>query len=278
MNRGIVLVSIGHAYYIRMAYQLAFSIKANESVSITLISNNYNVLNEDQRNVFDNIIHHDSKNGLRVKTNIYNLSPYDETIYLDVDMLALNINSFTKLFDELKDIDFTVACRGKSESKDWSKKTSMWADLTSYKDRFPNGLWYQLSSEFIYFKKSDKIKKLFDDANKQYDEIRDFNLFGNTMADEFAFGISCCINEIYPHKENFTPIYWAHAEKRPMREIDPYINEGYYGYSMGGKTSHPKQQDYYINMLKYYQQKSKSRIDIFVPKSKNYYLPERHTI
>lgn len=276
-NRGIVLISVGNPYYIRMAYQLAYSIKSNENINITLVSNNHNFLTEEQKTVFDNIVHNDARNGFRLKTKLYELSPYDETIYLDVDMIALNINTFGKLFDELKDVDFTIACRGRKESNDWNRKTSMWGNLELFKDRFPNGYWYQLSSEFIYFKKGESIKKLFDDAYRQYDEITEYNKFGGTMADEFAFGISCCINNIYPHKENFTPIYWAHAEKRTMREIDPYINNNYYGYSMGGKTSHPQQQAYYLNILKYYQMKS-GRINVFIPKSKNYYLPERNVI
>ncbi len=263
-----------------MAYQLAYSIKANEDIQITLISNNHNFLTEDQKKTFDSIVSYEAnpQEYLRTKTKLYELSPYDETIYLDVDMLALNNKLFSTLFDELKDIDFTMATRGATPYEKWDLKTSMWGDLSKLKDKHKGAKWYQLSSEFIYFKKTKEIKKLFKVANDQYDKVTEFNKFGNVMADEFAFGLSCCINNIYPHKETFTPICWAHAEKRSMKEIDPYINDNYYGYSMGGKHSHPQQQAYYLNMLKYYQMRTKKRIEVFIPKSKNYYLPERHTI
>lgn len=277
--RGIVLLSVGNPYYIRMAYQLAFSIKCSEKTPICLLTDNVHFLDDEQKKVFDEIKEIKVKRGqeLRTKTAIYRHSPFKETIYLDVDMLSLNIHKFEDLFSELSDVDFTMATRGSTPASEWDKKTSMWGNLEEYKEKYPEGKWCQLSSEFIYFKKKDRVRKLFDDANKMYDKITNYKKFGLGMADEFAFGLSCCKNNLYPHKETFTPIYWAHAEKRPMREIDPYINDRYYGYSMGGKTAHPQQTAYYMNMLKWYQQNN-GRIKIFIPKSKNYYISERHTI
>lgn len=276
MKRGIVIISLGNSYYARMAYQLAFSIKANNNIAITLVSNNHSTLSDDEKKHFNSIVDFscNSNEYLKTKTKLYDLSPYDETLYLDADMIILK--DLSPLFESLNDVVFTTAVRGRTHSKEWTAKTSMWGNLTQHK--FDDAYWYQMSSEFIYFKKTKEVEQLFKDAVYYYENTEEFNKFANVMADEYAFGLACCKNNIYPHKEYFTPIYWAHSEKRMMREIDPYINENYYGYSMGGKISHPKQQAYYVNMLKYFQMKKNSRINIFIPKSKNYYMKERHTI
>src|SRR6186997_996433 len=104
MTKGIVLISLGQPYYIRMAYQLAYSIKCNEDISIHLISNNHEHLSEDQKKVFDKIIipgeHVFNTDGqtdyLKSKTYLYELSEFDETIFLDADMIALK--DFNKIF------------------------------------------------------------------------------------------------------------------------------------------------------------------------------------
>lgn len=283
--RGILLLSVGNPYYVRMAYQLAFSIKCNEPTPICLVTNNINFLDSDQRSIFDKVIQCPEeiikdRKFIRAKTHLYDFSPFDETIFLDADMIALDKKRFFDLFDELKDVDFTMACRGNSDIKEATEKTSIWGSIEDVKKHFniTEGLWHQLSSEFIYFKKSDKVKKFFDTAKGVYNSDIPYKPFANGMADEFAFGISCMINKLYPHKEKFTPIYWSHAEKRFLRIIDPHVNENYYGFSMGGAYANQQQRGYYDNMLKWYQQTTGQQIPVFPAQSKARYMENRKSI
>ena len=283
--RGILLISVGNPYYARMAYQLAFSIKANENIPIAIATNNIQFLTKEQQSVFDTVIEMPEeiiagRKFIRAKTFMYDLSPFDETIFLDADMLGLNVKKFSELFDELKDIDVTIATRGKSDISEANEKTSIWGNMEDVKKHFEitEGFWYQLSSEFIYFKKNEVAKKYFDTAKKVYDSEIPFKQFGGQMADEFAFGISCLINKLYPHKEKFTPIYWAHAEKRIQRVIDPFINDNFYGFSMGGAYASQQQRGFYDNMLKWYQQTTHKYIEIFPAQSKARYMENRKSI
>lgn len=287
--RGIVLISLGQPYYIRMAYQLAYSIKCNEDIPIHLLSNNSEYLTEEQRKVFDKITEPPkeayTKNGeadyLKAKTYLYDLSEFEETIFLDADMVALENLKISELFEKLKDVDFTMANRGREDIKNANDKTSIWGDIPSLVQAYEinEGFWYQLSSEFIYFKKTAKAKEVFDWAKDFYEKPKvAFNKFANGMADEFAFGFACLVTGLYPHVENYTPIFWSSAEKRPPKEIDPYVNEHYYAYSMGGNYATEGQMKFYNNMLKYYQNKSGKKIEVFPAYHKARYIEERKKI
>lgn len=283
--KGILLLSIGNPYYIRMAYQLAYSIKSTQDIPIAIIHNNIQFLKKEQQLVFDNIISISedvisNRRFIRAKTFIYDLSPFEETIFLDADMIALNNKKFSELFDELKDVDITIASRGREDINKATEKTSIWGSIEDVKKYFniTDGFWYQLSSEFIYFKKTEKVKEFFEWAKIVYDSDIPYRQFAGQMADEFAFGIASIITGLCPHKEKFTPIYWAHAEKRSQRIIDPFVNDNYYGYSMGGAYSSQQQRGFYDNMLKWYQQTTKKYIEIFPAQSKARYMENRKSI
>lgn len=184
------------------------------------------------------------------------------------------------MFEELKDVDLAIANRGRSDIKEADEKTSIWGSIPSLVKEYniESGYWYQLSSEFMYFKRTDKVKKMFGTAINFFTTHKEYNRFANGMADEFAFGFACLVNGTYPHKENYTPIYWAAAEKRVAKEIDPFINENYYGYSMGGNYAREGQMKFYNNMLAYYQNTSGNKINVFPAQHKARYIEERKKI
>ena len=49
---------------------------------------------------------------LKAKTHIYDLSPFDETIFLDVDMIWNPKKKPEDLFEELKNLNFTMCNEG----------------------------------------------------------------------------------------------------------------------------------------------------------------------
>jgi len=110
--RGIMLVATGHPYYGNMAYNLAISIKSVEDISIAVVFTGASLshLSASQVAIFDHKIEapDDYRTGFGVKLHLDQLTPYDQTLCLDVDMLWLSRKP-SDLFDELNGKQFRKA-------------------------------------------------------------------------------------------------------------------------------------------------------------------------
>lgn len=294
--RGVVLLALGNVHYGRMAANLASSIRfSDKEVNIHLIYSGGSIkhLTEAHRALFTSISECPSeyytKNGktvyLKAKTCIYDLTPFDETIMIDVDLIW-GKRKISDLFDELKDVDFTMQNRGYLDlSKETNPHYSMWCNVEEVKKVYQtDGRFYQLASEFIYFKKSDENKKYFDLVkeifeNPQVDTIIKKNgkvistHFGGDIPDELAFDIASCVLKKYPHKDNFVPVYWFATEpKMDMNEI----NKKYFGYSIGGSILPPLVIQRYTQMSNFYARAA--NVLHYTISHKRNWLPERRLI
>lgn len=286
-KKGVLLIALGHAYYGRMAYTLASSIRHTcPDVNIHLVSTESSLahLNESQLDVFNTISEapYDSyhRKGnleyIKSKTWMYNLSPFDTTIFLDVDMIWLTKKSINSLFEELKDVDYTVQNRDFVELSDPALNAgySQWADVTEIKEqyKFKKGRYYSLHSEFVYFKKNQKNKLFFNEWIKQYDHLKvKHATFANGIPDELPLSIATVIHQQYPHKDAFLPIYWERAEK-PLNR--PELISNYYGYSIGGNHLTTTQKNTYNDFANYYANQKGSNV-VFKTDSKTKFLTER---
>ena len=288
-KRGIILLSLGSPYYARMAANVAYSIKCNCDLPITLISNNYSILNDEDLKHFDNIVVPEkfiyTKNNkteyFKAKTFIFDYTPYEETLYLDVDMVVLNEKKLNILFDELSVYDLVFASRGCEHISVVTDKTSQWGDVSKFAKQYniTDGYWYQLSSEFIYFKKKENVKEFFKQSQSFYENTTDNYLpFAGCIADELAFGMAMMITGLYNPISEYTPIYWAQAEKRIAKPIDPFINQNYYGYSMGHAYNYPQQKQFYNNMMLYYYNSKGRKGQFFPAQNKKIFVPQRERI
>jgi len=289
-KKGILLISAGHPYYGKYAYQLAVSIKhQSPDVSISVITegNGLNHLYPEQKKIFDQIIEADPKHytsktlGIRdvfkIKTSLYDLTPYDTTLYLDADMLWLPKKNVEQLFDELKDIDFTMSNRGSmmiafapDDFIEWTKPSHL-VDAYGFKDE----MLYHLSSEFIYFKKTKDVKSLFDKTKKAFDYPKvNYKLFGNNQPDELSFTIAMMQSKVYPHTSPFYPAYWENAQRKNMQAHEMY--KEYYLCSFGGATSQQSVKTIYNNLAKYYLNNIGEQA--FPLQDKNKFLPDRAVI
>lgn len=95
MTKGILLAAWGKRGYIYAAYNLAFSIKNyNRMIPITLYCQDgiLNHLKDFEHDVFDDIVSIPKeileKPAAEIKTSIYDMLPYDCTLFLDVDALC----------------------------------------------------------------------------------------------------------------------------------------------------------------------------------------------
>jgi hypothetical protein len=97
MNTGILLIALGNEYYGKLAYNLILSIRKNSNIPITIYANG-NALNYLNENIstFDIVelpkeYYNNNKVSLcNIKTSLNVLSPYDKTLYLDVDSIIFN--------------------------------------------------------------------------------------------------------------------------------------------------------------------------------------------
>lgn len=144
--------------YVKQAYVLACSIhKFNNNQKVSLITNDYVPVS--YRNVFDHIIpipwSDDAKEEnwkIHNRWKTYHITPYDETIVMDSDMLVLsNIehwwNELSKR--ELFFVSNVTTYKGISVTSNYYRKMFVENDL-------PN-----LYSGLYYFKKTDQTKVFF---------------------------------------------------------------------------------------------------------------------
>ena len=156
MSKGFLVVAQNGQYdYIRMAYALAMSLKLSQSEH----SNLSVMVNEGQKverkEIFDKIIpvpKIDAPWKIQNKWQYFWLSPYDETIVLDADMLFFHdISHWWEVLKD-KEIEFTTTTknyRGIDTTSDYYRKTFT-------KNKLPN-----LHTALFYFKKTPIVEQYF---------------------------------------------------------------------------------------------------------------------
>lgn len=286
-TKGVLLIALGHSEYGRMAYNLAASLlntAPDLKIHLVYTPSAIHHLNDGQKQMFTSMkeapkelyINDGKFEFIKAKPAMYDLSPFDTTIFLDVDMVWLNKNSINKLFDELAELDYTCKNTGCIDlsADTLDSKYSQWADVNEIKSAYgiEEGRYYSLHSEFIYFVKSEANKLFFDEWQKQYAEMKVKHVtFAGGVPDELPLAIATIIHDKYPHKDNFVPVFWERNQK-PLERSELIAN--YYGYSIGGNNMTPNQEQTYNDFVRHYMNKIGSRI-VFTAASKKSYLTER---
>lgn len=219
-TRGILLCAWGKDCYGYAAFNFAASIKFfSPAISITLITDGHAIrqLGDNHKKVFDDIIvlgEPVSDPGL-FKASIYNRLPYDYTLFLDVDALALN--PVEKLLDQLIE-DFES-----DPSKFLRCHVHAWYDHTSTED-MPMMYWATKSvvwdhygfdqthripgtqSSLIFIAKSPQAEKFYSDMAEmmQSDPIpieQLKNRWGGTQPDELYLNVQIAKCHLTPDIE-----------------------------------------------------------------------------
>ncbi|MDB5200588.1 MAG: hypothetical protein JWO92_2551 [Chitinophagaceae bacterium] len=274
MSKGILIYALGHENYYKMAVVLAASIKVNDALPICLITDrqvkpeHIHLFKMVKNPLKKSIYNGDKVEYIKAKLYMYDYSPFDETIFLDVDQVMIAGRKLSPVFTELKDIEVTFSNTGKAE-------ISIWADIKEVQKIYGDKPFWNFHSEFVYFKKG-AAKKYFDAAKKVYedDKIKSATKFANaTMADELAFQAAAMITGIFPHKENWAPNFWYDSNQKDSRKY-PYQLTDHITYSIGGKTTPGHVKINYNILAKHYF----AKLGLSNPYrviDKQYYLPER---
>lgn len=253
--QGVVLISLGNPNYGRMAVALAATIRAASNIPITIFHDG--VLDGiREKPIFDSVKLSSEEytlkgepRYLRPKLLLDEISPYDETIYLDVDMVWMG-GSIEALFAECANTDFNMKNYGHSIIKDSINDERAWFNFSDamlmYKLSEQKN--YHLSSECIYFKKTKEVKKLFQLARKVFDNPKiPFKDFAGYVADEMAFAIAMMQTEKYPTIENWQPVFWRQSNKTKFTIQN--IREQFHAMSMGGSRATEQERQVYNNIV-----------------------------
>jgi hypothetical protein len=276
MKKGILIQALGHYNYYQMAVALAASIKVNESLPICLVTTH--IVEEQHKFLFDivkppNEAHISNKGKIefiKAKLFMYDLSPFDQTIFLDVDQLVIANRKLSNLFSELQDVQFTCSNTGIAIK-------SIWCNIDEVFKLYGTKPFYNLHSEFVYFKKCKEVKKYFDTAKKVYKDNKitsAINFANATMADELALQCASIITNVKPHQQFFTPNFWFETNPKIALSFPYELDESFYTYSIGGNSVPPKIKDNYNLLAKHYFAKL-GLSNPYQVVDKRYFLPER---
>jgi len=270
--RGILLIGVGawgDGFYYNLSYNMALSIKlSNKDTQIALLTDDVNLkyLTDEQKKVFDKVIYvgqdlymEDYKlNPFLLKTKIYDLTPFDETLYVDSDGLFVGDKSINDLFEQLSTIDFQIHEVRRYTKEQASESGMIW---TKPKENEPNlfcqlwekynlgeAIYAEYNSSFIWFKKSDANKIYFDKVKENYFDRRlEWKAIGTNYPDEMTWNITTAQLKHYGAIEDYKPCYfeWEHGSK----ELE-YIKSNCYFMMMAGGYQIGKLITYYDNLIK----------------------------
>jgi len=247
-TKGILLIATGHPYYGNMAYNLAISIKSVEDISIAVIFTGASLshLSASQVAVFSHKIEapDDYRTGFGVKLHLDQLTPFDQTLCLDVDMLWLSKKP-SDLFDELKGKKFSIITEGDSDKP--NPKYYFWAEAKEIQSVYKVGKVHQTRSEVMYFEKGTKV---FEKARELTPELqlKTIRMFGEFIPDELYFNITMAILKVDPHVAIWKPAYWCRLHGEIMPNLSVLYRE-YYLLSFGSNAASPVMKRAYDNIM-----------------------------
>lgn len=252
LKQGILIIALGHPYYGRYAFNLAITLKAVEDIQIAVVHDNTSLshLDDTQKAVFDILVPCDLKPGCGAKLHAYDLSPFDQTLLLDADMVWLPVHKPSELFKELEGIEFTGITEGSTDNP--SSHYFFWAQIEEIRSKYGiTSTIHQWRTEVLYFEKSDKVKEMFADAininaNHGLSSVKEF---AEGIPDELSINISAGKHELNPHKPNWQPSYWAKMHQDKIPEPSTLYRE-YYLLSAGGNMNTDNVKQMYNNIVK----------------------------
>jgi hypothetical protein len=288
-TKGVLLIALGHPNYGRMAFNLAVSLKNNEpDLQIALcytpsaithlkmygddnINKYFDIMTECPADIY--LTGKEKPDYLRAKAYMDCLTPFDDTLFLDADMLALPNRKLLPFFDKLGDFD--MANYGYEYIKDVPDDAKdKWGNAKDIKDVYKleaMAKWYRANSVFVkWVKGSEKANKVFRSVEVIYDAPNVGHLtFAGNVADELAFEIAMMQNNV--SLSELMPSYWRPAIETPLR-----LNEleSFTFYSIAGNEVIPDMKEGYDTLAKWHFNKAGLEYP-YLMKAKSTYLPER---
>jgi hypothetical protein len=224
LSKGVLLIACGK-YYGKYAVNLATSIKYFNSVNIHLCCDKeaYEQLDIALFDSIDICFENSIQDWCKVKTEINTYSPFDKTIYLDVDAIATK--DISPMFDLLKDCSVYIPVVG--EDCIWAKN-----EVASKHIGIEVKLKH-VQTSLIYFDNSKESKEFFKSLKSFYKKPlkkESYNyLWGKKELhpDELYYSITLAFLKMY--SEIKTPIFFADRRENISVILNDYFLLSHFG-------------------------------------------------
>lgn len=235
----ILLIAFGKPGYAYAAYNLAFSLKHfSPNIQITIFHDGVlDRLPPEKKTYFDTIERLEKADPAKIKSQIYDISPFEETLYLDVDGIALK--DITPLITELKKHNYYTHVVGEHKLGESNKMSSMlWAyanDIMAHYGLHKDTVLPATNSSIVWFKKCDEVKNLYEQLKQNLSNpIPLKNLryqWGGTQPDELYLNIALAQTGIkYPREK-----YMFFGSQFVNKTFEQLVEENYFLSTFGGR-------------------------------------------
>ena len=286
---GILLIAVGHGNYARMACTLACSIRANGiDLPITLVhdAHTYKQITDEYKPFFNDFILipdecitlGDKTCYIKAKAHMYDLTPYDTTLFMDVDIVATDTGVLAEVIKELEGVSFAVKNSGMTQVKDIPKEHIQWANVHEVAEAYgltPDAEVWNVHSEFIYWQQNEQNRILFDAWRDNFTNLKVKPVeFGGCIPDELPLWIAMAQHKRKPHTAPYHPTYWPenNRERLRVRELKEYA-----GISIGGAVINDVQKNNYDVLAQIHGKRMNVR-HIYKCENKKRWEKTRHTI
>lgn len=237
--KGILTIAIGSHFYGHLAEALAKSVRKHSTIPISVIADEDGLTGIANPKLFDQIIepkfvHYLDNyvfNPFKLKTYIYDYSPYEETLYIDADNIF--IKPLDTLFDTLEGSDFQIHEVKRWTKENWDRCAMVWAknvgvsiqDIIDIYECGDDATYPEYNSSFVWFKKNPKNAEYFGYVKGYYlDRRTKYKAVGKCYPDELAWNITSAKMNHFGKISGFKPIYhtWESSKKErvpPVAEI-----------------------------------------------------------
>ena len=239
MTRGILLIAFGRHGYGYAAWNLAFSLrKFSPDIEITLLCQPETIshLSPEKQQVFDDIKYIPNEllspfDPARIKVSIYEYLPYDITLYLDVDSLALqDVTPAFKEFEESELYYSTHIYKSQNYKQGRDFPELWWAyldDLWKHYNLPEDAQLPATNSSWQFIRKGAEAEKFFSKLVENYENPLPpsmlKNKWGGTQPDELYLDV--------------TMAQMGYGHSNPIM---------FFGSLMDSRTQEQLKQDYYL--------------------------------
>jgi hypothetical protein len=242
---GIILVSLGYQLYGSCAVNLAMSLKSHDpSVKICLVHDVDSIshLTAEEKKLFDIMLLAEpadytigtTKQYQRMKLCVNKYTPFDNTLYIDVDTLWFPGKSVLELMESLKEFNFFIGHNGTYDPVTKQKTNvnyTYWenpAAIAAY-FKLQNTLPQTISGVF-YFTKNKWTEKVFARGLEVYnDKLAPCIKWANGKPDEYCFNVA--LSEAGYTQRNCHFVYFDKTNGILDRQV---IYDNFWGIAAGG--------------------------------------------
>lgn len=269
--RTFLIVATGSSNYGEMALNLCLSIKANGNHNVVLIHTESAVSTIRQRlDKFDITLNQtflvEGFKNPAAQAFVLKLCAYEfgygrlsaeglqEFILLDADTMILPDKNLNEWFEQKHDFVAYYNDSFNYQTREYQTKAyHFWCDPLEIKDHFKisdNAIMPQINASFIFFRKSEIAKQIFETAQDVWADDFPHKLYRGSKTEEVCFNISCAMLNYTPHQVPYRPLYLQCSSER----IDEnYIQHRFKAFSMAGHIRHDQRiVSLYNNLADYY--------------------------